>query len=126
MYIEVVGVQHHLWRAVDQDGVVLDILVQPGRDAKAAEREILAGVEYRQHKSLNNHAGNSHQPIRRRERITERFTSPRQVQRFLSIHDQIASVFSRRSDQDTAAKFRVARSRAFNTRAEAISIVMAV
>ena len=54
------------------------------------------GVEHRQHKGLNNRAENSHQPTRRRERIMKRFKSPRQVQRFLSAHDQVANVFDRR------------------------------
>jgi putative transposase len=58
----------------------------------AAKREIMPGVEHRQHKGLNNRAENSHQPTRRRERIMKRFKSPRQVQQFLSTHDQIANV----------------------------------
>ena len=74
----------------------------------AAKREIMPGVEHRQHKGLNNRAENAHQPTRRRERIMKRFKSRRQVQRFLSIHDQIANVFSRRPDHDTATKFRAA------------------
>jgi putative transposase len=78
-----------------------------------AKREIMPGVEHRPHKGLNNRAENSHQPTRRRERIMKRFRSPRQVQRFLSTHDQIASVFSRRPSQDTAARFHSARSQAF-------------
>jgi putative transposase len=88
------GVQHYLWRAVDQDGVVLDILVQPRRDAKAvkrffrrllkglqyvprviatdklrsygvAHRQLLPKVEHRQSRYLNNRAENSHRPTRR-------------------------------------------------------------
>ena len=55
----------------------------------------------------------------------KRFKSPQQVQRFLSTHDQIANVFSRRPDQDTAAKFRTARSRAFATWAEVTGATMA-
>jgi len=51
----------------------------------------MPGVEHRQHKGLNNRAENSHQPTRRREWIMKRFKSPRQVQRFLSTHDQIAN-----------------------------------
>ena len=49
MFIRILGVQHYLWRAVDQDGVVLDILVQPRRDAKAAKRffrRLLKGLQY--------------------------------------------------------------------------------
>jgi transposase-like protein len=52
----------------------------------------MPGVGYRQHKGLNNRAENSHQPTRRRERIMKRFKSPRQAQRFLSTHDQVANV----------------------------------
>jgi putative transposase len=51
--------------------------------------------------------------------------SPRQVQRFLSIHDQIANVFSRRPNQDTAAKFHSARSQAFTAWAEVTGVAMA-
>ena len=50
-------------------------------------------VEHRQPKRLNNRAENSHQPTRRRERIMKRFKSPRQAQRFLSVHDQVANLF---------------------------------
>src|ERR1700752_2055542 len=121
--ISIAGKKHWLWRAVDQDGFVLDILVQSRRDKKAAKRlfrkllknqmrpprvmttdklasygagkrEIMPGIEHRQHKGLNNRAENSHQPTRRRERIMKRFKSPRQAQRFLSVHDQIANVFA--------------------------------
>jgi putative transposase len=95
------------------------------RSYAAAKREIMPGVEHRQHKGLNNRAENSHQPTRRRERIMKRFKSPRQVQRFLSTHDQIANVFSRRPDQDTAAKFRTARSQAFAAWAEVTGATMA-
>jgi quercetin dioxygenase-like cupin family protein len=59
----------------------------------AAKREIMPGVAHRQHKGLNNRVEKSHQPTRRRERIMKRFKSPRQAQRFLSTHDQIANVF---------------------------------
>jgi putative transposase len=55
----------------------------------------------------------------------KRFKSPRQVQRFLSIHDQIANVFSRRPNQDTAARFHIARSQAFTTWAEVTGVAMA-
>jgi putative transposase len=53
------------------------------------------------------------------------FKSPRQVQRFISIHDQIANVFSRRPHQDTAAKFHSARSQAFTAWAEVTGVAMA-
>ena len=116
--VKIAGKKHWLWRAVDQDGIVLDILVQSRRDKAAAERllrkllkkqmrpprvmvtdklpsygaakkEILPGVEHRQHKGLNNRAENSHQPTRRRERQMKRFKSSRHAQRFLAAHDGI-------------------------------------
>ncbi len=95
------------------------------RSYAAAKREIMPGVEHRQHKGLNNRLENSHQPTRR-ERIMKWFKSPRQVQRFLSTHDQIVNVFSRRPNQDTAAKFLIARSQAFTTWTEFIGVKMAV
>jgi putative transposase len=81
----------------------------------------MPGVEHRQHKRLNNRAENSHQPTRQ----PERFKSPRQVQRFLSTHDQIANLFSRRPNQDAAAKFRCARSQAFTIWAGVTGVAMA-
>lgn len=119
--ITIQGKKHWLWRAVDQDGFVLDALVQSRRNAKAAKRlmrkllngqghlprvmitdklrsygaakrDIMPGVEHRSHKGLNNRAENSHQPIRRRERIMKRFKSARHLQRFVSIHDPIANL----------------------------------
>jgi transposase-like protein len=115
VFIRIQGVQHYLWRAVDQDGVVLDILVQDRRDAKAvkrffrrllaglryvprvivtdklrsygvAQRRLLPGVEHRQSRYLNNRAENSHRPTRRRERQMQRFKSPHQAQHFLTAH----------------------------------------
>src|SRR5689334_1407268 len=106
VFIRIRGKLHYLWRAVDQDGHVLDILVQSRRSAKAAQRffrkllkglqyvprvivtdklksyaaakrEILPGVEHRQHKGLNNRAENSHQPTRLREKKMRKFQSAR-------------------------------------------------
>ncbi|OLP44982.1 IS6 family transposase [Rhizobium oryziradicis] len=120
--ITIGGRKHWLWRAVDQDGFVLDVLAQSRRNAKAAERlmrkllkaqgsaprvmitdklrsydtakrEVIPCVEHRSHKGLNNRAENSHQPVRRRERIMKRFKSTRQLQRFVSIHDPVTNLF---------------------------------
>src|SRR5712691_6510809 len=95
-YLTIRGKKHYLWRAVDQDGNVLDILVQSRRNKKAAKRffrkllkglqyvprviipdklksygaakrEILPGVEHRQSRYLNNRCENSHRPTRQRE-----------------------------------------------------------
>jgi len=63
------------------------------RSYGAAKQEIMPGVEHRSHKGLNNRAENSHQPIRRRERIMKRFKSKRHLQLFVSIHDPIANLF---------------------------------
>jgi putative transposase len=139
--ITIAGKKHWLWRAVDQHGIVLDVLVQSRRNAKAAKRllrkllkkqgtaprvmitdklasyaaakrTVMPGVEHRQHKGLNNRAENSHQPTRRRERIMKRFKSAGQAQRFLSAHDQVANLF-RRPTNTSAAAHRVSRSQAF-------------
>lgn len=59
----------------------------------AAKRIIMPGVEHRQHKGANNRVENLHQPTRRRERQMKRFKSPRQMPRFLSIHDTTANLF---------------------------------
>lgn len=113
VFIKINGKTHYLWRAVDQDGMVLDILVTRRRNKEAAKRfflkllkglqyeprviitdklrsypaavrEILPQIDHRQHKGLNNRAENSHRPIRRRERVMQCFKSPEQAQRFLS------------------------------------------
>jgi len=144
--ISISGRKQWLWRAVDQHGVVLDILVQSRRNAKAAQRllrkllkkqgrtprvmitdklasygaakrEIMPSVEHRQHRGLNNRAENSHQPTRRRERITKRFKSAGQTQRFLSVHDQVANLF-RRPANTNAGDHRLARARAFQAWAD--------
>ena len=141
--ISIAGEPYWLWRAIDQNGFVLDVLVQRRRDTHAARRLLTkllkaAGspprvmitdklrshaaarvkldlrVEHRQHRGLNNRAENSHQPTRRRERIMKRFKSARQAQRFLSVHDQIANLFHiPYPESATAAARRASRERAF-------------
>ena len=142
--ITIAGKKHWLWRAVDQTGFVLDVLVQSRRDQRAAKRllrkllkrqgraprvmitdklasysaakrEVMQGVEHRRHKGLNNRAENSHQPTRRRERQMKRFKSAGQAQRFLSAHDPINSLLHLRRDHVTAARYRAARAQAFAT-----------
>src|ERR687895_553722 len=145
--IRIAGVQHWLWRAVDQTGMVLDVLVQSRRDKRAAERllgkllkrqcraprvmitdklgsygaakrEAMPGVEHRRHKGLNNRAENSHQPTRRRERQMKRFKSARHSQRFMSAHDQVNNLFHLRRDHVTATEYRATRAQAFAIWAE--------
>src|SRR5438128_4849738 len=141
------GKKHWLWRAVDQDGFVLDVLVQSRRDKRAAKRvlrkllkrqtrvprvmvtdklasygaakaEVVPSVQHRRHHGLNNRAENSHQPTRRRERQMKRFKSPGQAQRFLSAHDQINNLFHLRRDHLPAAQYRAVRAQAFAIWAE--------
>ena len=91
----------------------------------AAKREVMPGVEHRQHKGLNNRAENSHQPTRRRERQMKRFKSAGQAQRFLSAHDQINNLFHLRRDHLPADQYRAARTRAFWTWAEVTGVAAA-
>src|SRR5258708_585502 len=129
------GQKHSLWRAVDQHGNVLDILVQSRRDKKAAKRffrkllkelqyvprviitdklrsygaakrEILPGVEHRQHKGLNNRAENSHQPTRLRDKKMRRIQYTTQAQPFLSAFGPIAGHFQPRRHRFRAGEYR--------------------
>lgn len=144
VFIRVRGKRHYLWRAVDQDGNVLDILVQSRRNAKAAKRffrkllrglqyvprvivtdklrsyaaakrEILPGVEHRRSRYLNNRAEVSHQPTRRRERQMQRFESARHAQRFLFTHGRIHNHFQLRRHRLSATDHRAARDVALRT-----------
>jgi len=90
----------------------------------AAKREIMPGVEHRQHRGLNNRAENSHQPTRRRERIRKRFKSAGHAQRFLSVHDQVANLF-RRPVHANAEDQRRVRAQAFQVWAEVTGIASA-
>jgi transposase-like protein len=114
--------RYWLWRAVDNEGEVLDFLVQSRRNARAAKkmmmkllkkqgfaptrivtdklrsypsafRAIGLGVEHDRGLRANNRAENSHQPVRRRERKLQRFKSPGSAQRFLSIHSATYNTF---------------------------------
>ena len=144
VFIRINGIQHYLWRAVDQDGNVLDILAQTRRDAAAARkffrkllkglryvprvlitdklpsydaarREVLPSVEHRRHKGLNNRAENSHQPTRERERRMRRFKSSGHAQRFLAAYGPIAGHFRPRRHRLTAKAYRANRTERFAT-----------
>ncbi len=132
------GKKHWLWRAVDSNGDVLDILVQSRRNTKAADRffrklfkqfglprvvitdklrsysvalkTLAPGIDHRSHKGLNNTAEVSHRHTRRREKIMGRFKSPGQAQRFLSAHDQTQILFRPRRHKLSATSYRHARS----------------
>jgi len=142
VFIRIQGETHYLWRAVDQHGYVLNILVQNRRNTRAAKRffrkllrglqyvprviitdklksyaaakrTILPHVEHRQSKYLNNRVEVSHQPTRRRERQMQRFKSARHAQRFLSTHARIHNHFQLRRHRLTADEHRAARTNAF-------------
>lgn len=136
------GVKMWLWRAVDGSGDVLDILVQPRRNAKAAKRflkqliarfgqprviitdklrsyikpirQLAPDADHRAHKGINNRIEGSHRPTRKREKLMGRFKSPRQAQRFLSAHDQINTIFRPRRYRLSATSYRHARTDAFD------------
>jgi putative transposase len=136
------GMNHWLWRAVDANGDVLDILIQPRRNAKAARRflkrliarfgepsvvitdklrsyfkpirDLAPDADHRAHKGLNNRIEGSHRPTRRREKIQGRFKSPGQAQRFLASHDQINTIFRPRRYRLSTISYRHARADAFD------------
>jgi putative transposase len=135
MFVRINGKLRYLWRAVDQHGNVLDILVQSRRNAVAAKkffrrlleglryvprvivtdklasyrvahRELMPSVQHRRSKYLNNRAANSHQPTRQRERAMKRFKSIRHAQRFLSAFSGISPHFRPRRHLLSAADYR--------------------
>ena len=120
--LTIAGVKHWLRRAVDQNGMVLDILVHSRRNTLAAKRAVMALVEHRQHRGLSNRAENPHQPTRGRERQMKRFKSPGQAQRFLSAHDGINNLFLLRRYRVPAVQYRAARTRAVQARAEVTGV----
>lgn len=82
------------------------IITDKLKSYSAAKREILPGVEHRQHRYLNNRAENSHQPTRQRERRMQRFKSPGQAQRFLAAYGPIAQHFRPRRRRFSAPVYR--------------------
>ena len=129
------GERHYLWRAVDQDDNVLDILVQKRRNKQAAKkffrkllkglqyvprvvitdklksygaakREILPGVEHRQSRSRNNRCENSHRPTRQREHCMQGFKSAGHALRFLAAYEPIAQHFRPHRHLLSASEYR--------------------
>jgi putative transposase len=129
------GQQYYLWRAVDAEGNVLDVLLQRQWDTNAAKRffrkllkkqgfvprvvvtdklksyeaankQVMKNVEHRQHKGLNNRAENSHQATRTRKQQMRKFKSPGQAQRFLSAFGPIRDHFHPKQHQLTAQRCR--------------------
>ena len=142
LFVTIQGERQYLWRAVDQDGDVLDILVQPRRNRRAAERffrkllkgqgseprrlvtdklrsysaahrTIMPSVIHITERYANNRAEVSHQPTRQRERQMRRFKSTAQAQRFLSAHGVILNLFRVGRHLLRAPNHRILRARSF-------------
>ncbi len=142
VFVKIRGERHYLWRAVDQDGDVIEILVQRCRNARAAKRffrKLLKGqgskpwrlvtdklrsygaahsttmpsVEHNTERYANNRAEVSHQPTRQRERQMRRFKSAGQAQRFLSVHGVIQNLFNLGRHHLRSENYRLLRARSF-------------
>ena len=148
VFITIQGQRCYLWRAVGQDGDVVDILVTKRRDHRAAKRffrnalkhqgkppwrlvtdklrtypaahrEVFPSVEHRTGRYENNRAEVSHQHTREQERKMRRFKSPGQAQRFLSVHGVIQNLFRVDRHHLRAAHHGLLRDRAFDEWKEA-------
>jgi transposase-like protein len=144
MAVMIVGRRFWFWRVVDDEGEVLDLLVQPRRDKAAAVKlmrkllkkqgfapdvvvtdklrsygaakvEIGLSARHEQGIRKNNRAENLHQPTRRRERKMQHFKSPGSAQRFLSIHAAVFNTFNVQRHLTSRDTLRVLRDKAFRT-----------
>jgi putative transposase len=144
VFIKVEGKQRYLWRAVDQDGEVVDVFLQQRRDAQAAKRffgrllkkhkgepreivtdklrsyvvahrELIPKTIHNMEKYANNRAELSHQPTRARERGMRRFKSMKQAQRFLNAHAAVYNLFNLGRHLVSAETYRYFRSRSFTS-----------
>jgi len=154
VFLKTNGKTSYLWRAVDQDGNVLDILVQSRRNKaaatkffrkllkgctyvprvlitdklgsdEAAHKEVMPSVEHRSHKRLNHRAENSPQPTRQRERTMRKFKAPGHAQRFLSAFGPIHEHFCPRRHRLRAEEYRRERARRFQVWNEVTSLQLA-
>jgi putative transposase len=142
LFVTIQGERRYLWRAVDQDGDAIDILVQSRRDRRSAERffrkllkgqgseprrlitdklrsygaahrNIMPTLVHDTRRYANNRAEVSHQATRERERQMRRFKSAAQAQRFLSVHGVIQNLFRVGRHLMRPANHRMLRARAF-------------
>ena len=142
LFVTIQGRQQYLWRAVDEDGDVIDILVQARRDRHAAtrffrrllkkqgrtprrlvtdklpsyaaaHRTVMPSVVHRTGQYENNRAEVSHQPTRQRERQMRRFRSAAHAQRFLSVHGLVRNLFRVGRHLLRTAHHRLLRTRSF-------------
>ena len=136
------GKQHYLWRAVDQDGEVVDVFLQAKRDGVAAKRffrrllrshggelrkivtdklrsycvahrELMPDVIHSTKQYENNRAEQSHEATRVRERGMRKFKSTRQAQRFVTAHAAVSNLFNLGRHLIRAEHYRVLRVSAF-------------
>ncbi|MGI9287100.1 MAG: IS6 family transposase [Pseudomonadales bacterium] len=142
VFIAINGKRQYLWRAVDQDGDIVDILVQSRRNKKAALRffrnilkrqgaprkivtdksrsygaarkNMMPSVMHCQDRYANNRAEESHRHTRQQERKMRRFKSPGHAQRFLSIHSRVRNLFHVGRHLLKACHYRMFRTRAFD------------
>ena len=150
VYLKIDGQMVYLWRAVDAEGEVLDVLVQSKRNKQAALKlmrkllrkyavvpERLVTGDLRSYRAAtfdlgiahlhdrgrwkNNRAENSHQPTRRRERKMQRFKSAGSAQKFLSTHAAVYNTFNVQRHLTSAQSHRVLRAAAMTTWREAVA-----
>ena len=141
--VKIAGRSYWLWRAVDQNGVVLEEVLQSRRDKRAAKRllvklmkrwgfipkriitdklrsygaakrEVAPGIDHWSHKGINNRAENSHLPLRKRERAMQGFRSPGGVQRFVTMQSATRNRFSVPARRRSALTIRYHRLEAFD------------
>jgi len=151
MAVIIRGTRYWLWRTVDNEGEVLDFLVQRRRDAKAAAklmkkllkrqgfaptrivtdklpsyrsafRDIGLTAIHDQDLRANNRAENSHQPVRRRERKMQRFKSPGSAQRFLSVQSATYNTFYHQRHLLSRPTYKQLRSESFDAWTRATSV----
>ncbi len=144
VFVKIDGKQHYLWRAVDQDGEVVDVYLQSRRDGKAAKRffrrllkshrseprkivtdklrsygvahrELIPDTIHDTSQYANNRAELSHQPTRVRERGMRRFKSTQQAQRFVTVHAAVYKLFNLGRHLVSAKTYKFFRSRAFSS-----------
>ena len=150
VFVKINGEQHYLWRAVDQDGEVVDVFLQARRDGAAAKRffkrllrshgseprKIVTdklrsyGVAHRElipesvhdtSQYANNRAEQSHEPTRVRERGMRRFKSVGQAQRFLGAHSAVSNLFNLGRHLVSASHYRNLRGSAFSEWSRAVA-----
>ena len=143
VFVKIGGIQHYLWRAVDQDGEVVDVFLQKSRNAKAAKRffkrlfkshkgktrkivtdklasygvahrELSPDIIHDKSQYANNLSELSHQPTRVRERVMRRFKSADQAQRFLDSYSAVFNLFNLQRHCILAKHYRNLRTSAFD------------